>query len=176
MWFHLSLAEKLLWITEQCEYHGSFVHLYSDMWLVFLWVSQDLLPNGKQRVLMWWWHNARWTAQHSPQLWLAYELHLFSLCMLFFLYVIVKLNQLCFFLCPCQKMTFVVSVSKVFQQDNNQQNCKYDPVVDRITIYAYVYCTMVMAVFLLAHPCLSTCLLNSIELLLTGFLSKPVYL
>lgn len=35
---------------------------------------------------------------------------------------------------------------------------------------------MVTVMFLLAHPCFSTCLFNNTELLLTGFLSKPVYL
>lgn len=35
---------------------------------------------------------------------------------------------------------------------------------------------VVTVMFLLAHLCLSTCLFNYTELLLTGFLSKPVYL
>lgn len=42
--------------------------------------------------------------------------------------------------------------------------------------YRIMIFPMVTVVFLLAHPCLSTCLFNNTELLLTGFLSKPVYL
>lgn len=36
-------------------------------------------------------------------------------------------------------MTVVVSVSRVFQQCDNQQNYKYDTVVDRITILCVLH-------------------------------------
>lgn len=67
----------------------------------------------------------------------AYELHLFSLYILlfslsqngtkltlFFCFCLFLGFFVCFFVCPCQKMTVVVGVSKVFQQCDNQQNYK----------------------------------------------------
>lgn len=111
---------------------------------------------------------------HSP----AHESNLFSLCMLF-CYNETKPTMSS--LCSRKKNKLLVSVLFViFSSTTINTTCTDDAVVARSRLYAYVYCIMirpmVMAVFLLAHLCLSTCLLNNTELLLTGFLSKPVYL
>lgn len=116
---------------------------------------------------------------HSIHHSLAHESNLFTLCMLF---CHNETKPTMSFLCPCKKQQqLLVSVLfMIFSSTTINTTCTDNAVVARGSLYAYVYCIMirpmVMAVFLLAHPCLSTCLLNNTELLLTGFLSKPVYL
>lgn len=113
---------------------------------------------------------------HSIHHSLAHESNLFSLCMLF----CHNQTKLCLFSTRVKQQLLVSVLFMIFSSTTINTTCTDDAVVARGSLYAYVYCIMirpmVMAVFLLAHLCLSTCLLNNTELLLTGFLSKPVYL
>lgn len=87
---------------------------------------------------------------HHSSDWLMSCIYVVCACFFFSLCHNETKPTMFFFPSACQKMTVVVSVSQGFQQ-YDQQNCKYDTVVDRMTIYAYVCCTMicpmVMAVF-----------------------------